>query len=252
MNIPVEDFYNNISEIYDDMTNFQGRLDRERQILETLIKRYPFKSALDAACGSGVHTIILNQLGVPTVGVDISPEMIKRARKNSAQMALHPTFIHSSLQDLDEMIEQKFDAVLFLGNSVPHIHSKSELTDIFIAFRKLLFSKGKLVVQLLNYDRILGKKDRIVSINRNQNQEYVRFYDFLPGNIRFNVLHLNWDYSPCEYSLEHTDLYPYQNTDLIGSIQDTGYRILNIFGTMNFDPYDEKDSKDLVILAEKR
>ena len=252
MNTTVADFYDNISEYYDDMTHFHGRLQREKQIIEKWVKRYRFKRVLDAACGSGVHTIILNQLGVSAVGVDISHEMIKKARENAARMSLKALFLQSALQDLDIKSEPKYDAVLFLGNSVPHIESKTELIEIFIALRKLLFSKGKLLIQLLNYDRIMSIKNRIVSINRIQNQEYIRFYDFLLGGIRFNVLHVNWDYSPCKYSIEYTDLYPYVKKDLVTYIQKSGYRILDVFGSMNFDPYDENESKDLVILAEKQ
>jgi len=250
--MPVEDFYDNISGFYDDMTNFKARLDRERQIMELWIKRYHFKSALDAACGSGLHTILLNQLGVATIGVDISPKMIKRAQENAVRLGLKPTFVQSALQNIDEKLEQKFDVVLFLGNSIPHIHSKDDVSAIFNGFGSLSLSGGKLVVQLLNYDRILRQKERIVSINRNQNQEYIRFYDFLHGIIRFNVLQIDWDFIPCKYIIEYTELYPYTKEDLVKIIQEAGYKINNLFGSMNFDPFDKINSKDLVVLAEKR
>ena len=73
-------FYENLSSDYDDMTRFQIRLESEKQILKNLIEQYKIKSVIDIACGTGLHAIILAQLGLKVVGVDNSCNMLEKAK----------------------------------------------------------------------------------------------------------------------------------------------------------------------------
>jgi ubiquinone/menaquinone biosynthesis C-methylase UbiE len=58
------DFYDNIAEIYDDMTSFESRLEKERAIMHNWVEHYHIESAVDVACGTGLYEVILSQLGV--------------------------------------------------------------------------------------------------------------------------------------------------------------------------------------------
>lgn len=61
----------------------------EEPVVWSLIRRDPGGRALDAACGTGRHTRHLVKLGYEVVGVDLSTEMLVRARANvpAAQFA---------------------------------------------------------------------------------------------------------------------------------------------------------------------
>jgi ubiquinone/menaquinone biosynthesis C-methylase UbiE len=62
------------------------------------------KSVLDLACGAGDYTRKLKQAGAShTVGVDISEEMIKLARKQEAQAPLGIEYILSDAQELGKI-----------------------------------------------------------------------------------------------------------------------------------------------------
>ena len=62
------------------------------------------KSVLDLACGAGDYTRQLKQAGAShTVGVDISEEMIKLARKQEVQAPLGIEYILSDAQELGKI-----------------------------------------------------------------------------------------------------------------------------------------------------
>lgn len=245
------DFYDIISEIYDDMTNFQQRLNTEMRILSKWLEKYKISSILDAACGSGLHTISLARLGVPCMGLDISQEMIKIARKNAAALQVQAQFLQSDLQELSNQVKQNFNAILFLGNSLPHLTSQTELNRIMLEFRKVLNPQGILIIQLLNYDKILEAQERIISITRRQQNTYIRFYDYYDSYLQFNILHINWKNDDIQHRLISTRLYPYLKSEVEAILQDKGFAILETFGSMNFEPFNIKHSKNLIIIGIK-
>jgi SAM-dependent methyltransferase len=62
---------------YDSKPNFI--LAVEEPVVENLLARIPPGSALDAACGTGRHTVTLVKHGHTVIGVDQSPEMLTLA-----------------------------------------------------------------------------------------------------------------------------------------------------------------------------
>jgi glycine/sarcosine N-methyltransferase len=245
------DFYHVISEIYDDMTHFQQRLNTEMRTLSKWLEKYKIRSVLDAACGSGLHTISLARLGVPCVGIDISQEMIKIAKKNAAALQVQAQFLQSDLREMSNQVKQNFDAILFLGNSLPHLTPQTELNRIMLEFRKILNPQGMLIIQLLNYDKILDAQERIISITRRQQNTYIRFYDFYDSYLQFNILHINWRNEEIQHRLISTRLYPYLKSEVESILQDNGFTILDIYGSMDFKPFDITHSKNLIIIGLK-
>jgi SAM-dependent methyltransferase len=66
------------SETYDGPGN--PLIAAEQPVVWALLDRLPPRSALDAACGTGRHARHLVDLGHDVVGIDVTPEMIVRAR----------------------------------------------------------------------------------------------------------------------------------------------------------------------------
>ena len=54
----------------------------EQPVVWELIDRLPPQRALDAACGTGRHSVRLNALGHQVEGIDLTPEMLVTARVN--------------------------------------------------------------------------------------------------------------------------------------------------------------------------
>ena len=176
--IPPEQFYDALSEQYDAMTDFDARVVRETETLRPLVEKYSMKTAVDMGCGSGVHVLALASLGVQATGVDLSERMLEQARAHAATLpgtAFFPGDFLSSFPP--ELLA--VDAILCLGNSLPHIDSAGRLLAVFSHWKRHLVPGGKIVVQLLNYARIMRQRERIVGIRRDGATAFVRFYDLV-------------------------------------------------------------------------
>ncbi len=244
-------FYEEIAADYDHLTRFQERLARETKIMIRWIARYHFRSAVDVACGSGLHAIILAQLGVRAVGADLSETMIEQAKRHAAEFQVAVDWVVAAMEDAPPHIKGTFDAVLCLGNSLPHLLTQGEFETAIRNFAKLLCAGGVVILQLLNYQRIISREERIIGIHRHGDTEYIRFYDFLPYLIQFNLLTIKWKPQAATHTLHSTCLYPYQADDLTSVLLRHGFREIELFGDMNFQPFDADASPNLVIVAKK-
>lgn len=75
----VSEGYKAWAETYDSMPNLL--LEVEEPIVRTMLKKFTPGTALDAACGTGRYSELLNSLGYKVTGMDLSPAMLFQARK---------------------------------------------------------------------------------------------------------------------------------------------------------------------------
>lgn len=244
-----EEFYRAVATSYDAMTRFAQRLQSEAEVLRGWQERFRFRTALDAACGTGIHAILLAEAGVDTTAADISPEMLARAKQNAAARNVSVHWVESPMQKLSRHIRRRFDAVLCLGNSLPHLLSPADLRDALGAFYRLLGPGGHLILQLLNYHKILASGNRLIGVHRQGATEFIRFYDFLEETIHFNILQIDWESAPPKTRLNSTELYPYRWEDLQPALLKAGFIHFERYGNMKFAEFDPEQSPNLIIVA---
>jgi SAM-dependent methyltransferase len=238
-------FYNKIASFYDDMTRFTERLDTEQHILQQWVDSYQISSAVDVACGTGLHAIALARLGVVTTGADVSENMLTTARAHAKNHNVHINWVQQPMQSVE--LDQTFDAVFCLGNSLPHLKDPNELDQTLGHFKKLLNPAGIIVIQLLNYDRVLANKHRLVGMNKKDDTRYIRFYDFEESYIRFNVLAIKESDDQSSTNWQSTRLYPFTKDQLLTSVLKIGLQA-DVYADLDPNPY-EDDSKNLVLVA---
>jgi len=95
------DAYKELAVSYDRLTNdvdYAAVVDFYKQILcaESITPR----SAVDLACGTGSVTALLAQMGIPTIGVDMSEDMLTVAFEKTQHLENPPRFICQKLQQL--------------------------------------------------------------------------------------------------------------------------------------------------------
>ena len=244
-------FYDALAEDYDKMTRFEQRLENEALMLKKWVEKYNIRSALDAACGTGLHAILLSRWGIETVGCDISPAMLEKARKNAKKFEANVKWIESDMQSLGEKFQDRVDAIFCLGNSLPHLLSENELHKTLKSFYSILIPEGILVIQILNYQKILKNRQRIVGIRWQGEKEFIRFYDFLEKTVRFNVLTIQWQGMNVQHHLQSTELFPYQTKNLLPMMVKTRFNTIKYYGDMSFNKFDPDRSNNLVMVGHK-
>jgi len=243
------DLYEHIAGDYDEVTGAAGRQKPAEEFLAELRRRHPYDRVLDVACGNGLHAMILARAGVSVTGADISGPMLDQARRRAAEAGLSVQWVHAPMQEIAGHVEGPFDAILCLGNSLPHLLADGLLAQTLAGLARLLAPGGAVVLQLLNYARILAGRERIVGVTRRDNVEYVRFYDFPGDLVRFNVLKLTWTAGRCEHDLADTLLRPYTPQEITEACRAAGLGRVECYAGLNFAPFDERQSDTLMVVA---
>ncbi len=244
-------FYDGIAPDYDVMTNFQKRFVQEKPFFNLMVQKYGITTALDAGAGTGFHSLLLAQLGVKVTSADISPEMLKRVKAHSREMNLDLKAVRSDFRNLQEEIPGTFDAVISMGNSLAHVLSREELRTVFQNFMLKLNAGGILFLQLLNYEKILARRETIQSAKEMNGITFVRYYEFCDPLLKFNILRLEKRNGTVEHTLHTTLLRPIVKDEIISSLADVGFVKIKTAGSISMDEFQPMKSKDLVVLAKK-
>ena len=242
-------FYENLGSDYDRMTRFPQRLPGEREIVSQWRQKLGFESVVDAACGTGLHAIALAQLGVRVVASDLSETMLTLARHHAKEMNVDVTWVQAPMESMRERLDGTFDMILCLGNSLPHLLDEKALLSTLKGFHALLNPGGHILLQMVNYDRVLAQRQRIVAINRQEHTEFIRFYDFDPPFVDFNILRIDWSDDKPGHCLNATRLYPYRREEVQRGLVAAGFSEWQVFGDMKAAPFSAANSANMVLLA---
>lgn len=255
--------YDKLASIYDYFVNWESRLAYELPFLErqlhTLGDDPSQIRVMDTACGTGHHAIALANLGFQVSGSDLFPEMVGLADANAKAAGKRVTFRTAGFGNISEIFRQQaeFDAVLCLGNSLPHVSSGLDLKKTLQDFKDLLRPGGLLLLQMRNFDLVMGEKKRWMepqSVKDGATEWlFLRFYDFeADGKIQFNILSLHRKANaPWQTQLTSTHLLPIFSEQLKVELTLLGFRDIKLYGNLAAEPYAADSSGDLVLLAYK-
>ena len=248
------DFYDALSVDYDLFVDWPARLAHELPWLEGQLRVAGARSIVDVACGTGQHAIALAERGLQVTGVDVSPAMIARARENAAASAVVARFEVEGFGELASGLADRYDALLCLGNSIPHMTDSESLEEGLADFSRVLRPGGLLILQQRNFDRVLARRERFMppqAVSRGEDEWlFIRFYDFEGAELRFNLLRYHrragerW-----EWRAEQTRLRAWRHDELIATLAAAGFRRIHAYGNLAGERYDPSDSGDLVLLA---
>ncbi len=246
-------FYDTIAADYDQITGQADRAEPAERFIDRLIERYGPASALDTACGQGLFTLPLARRGLRVLGCDISATMLEQAARKADQEALDVGWVCLPMQELCRGRNgARFDAVLCMGNSIPHLLTRFDLSKAMGCFASLAEPGGVVLIHLLNYARVLARGERIVGVARQGDKEFVRFYDLPDGEtIRFNVLEIDHVTGEPTWSLHSTELRPWQVDELSDAAARAGLEQIERFGDLAFGPFDLAASDVLLLTARK-
>ncbi len=253
------DFYDVLAPMFDVMTDWDARLAAEGPFLLTMLEAAGARSVLDAACGSGGHALWLAGEGYDVIGTDASPVMIALARRKAAEAGLDARFETTDLSGLPNLTGlTPRDAVLCLGNSLPHLLTQDELAEALRAMGSALRPGGLLVLQNLNYDLRWEKQPRWFAAQGGvlDGEEVLvwRFADYLSAEerIAFNIaLFSKRDGRDWERQVHTTLQRPLFQRDLLAALDAAGFTQIETYGGMTVPttPFDPARSGDLVVTA---
>jgi SAM-dependent methyltransferase len=253
--------YAAFSQDYDRFVNWPARLATELPFIEQQLQAAGAGShralrVLDSACGTGMHAIALAQRGYVAAGADLSAEMIVRARANAADRAVSVRFEAVGFGELAGVFGRRaFDALLCLGNSLPHLLTHAELAAALDDFAACLRPGGLLLIQNRNFDAVLAHGERWMEPQAHREGEtewlFLRFYDFNPnGLLTFNVVTLRREGAASwSQQVAATRLRPLPQAETVAALATAGFTDVTCYGNMAGAPFDPTTSGNLVVTA---
>lgn len=151
---------------YRGLIAWPARLEREGPLLRRVLGGRPLE-VLDLGCGTGEHARFLQALGHRVTGVDASPSQLAAAREAPpAAEGLPPArFVEGDLTALSTLVAPGFGGALCLGNTLPHLADEAALDRFLTGLASRLTPGAPVLLQLLNYDRILDRGERTFPVN---------------------------------------------------------------------------------------
>ncbi len=249
--------YDEFSADYDRFVDWPARLGAELPFIEQQLQRSQSHRVLDVACGTGRHVIALAERGYEVVGVDLSAAMVERARAGGQDAGVDTGFDVAGFGEVDGRVGGDFDALLCLGNSLPHLLTPDELTAALDDFAACLRPAGLLLIQNRNFDLVLSSgQRRMEPQNYRENGAewlFVRFYDFeADGALTFNLLTLTRSES-AEWMQrwDRTRLRPLLQEELVAALGEAGFADIASYGDMSGSSFDRTRSGNLVVTARR-
>jgi glycine/sarcosine N-methyltransferase len=213
----------------------------------------PPKKMLDVACGSGEYSVKLAQLGYEVWASDIDAEMVRLAGQKAIDNKVDVKTFISDMQQLNQHISEQFDCIFCIGNSIVHVGSAEAILSAVLQMKSRLAPGGKLLLQIINFDRVLAKGVTSLPTIYNQeiNLEFQRNYirDDGRGLIYFDtVLTVNKGNEQNRFE-NRVELFPVKALPLKDILTKAGFSTINLFGGFNREPYIPDESFLLVTEA---
>ncbi len=256
-----EDPYRRLN--YRRLIAWPARIEREWPFFERTLAEAPEKSVVDLGSGTGEHARFLASQGFESVGVDRSEEQIGQARDyENEHPPFGPRFLHGDFRELERLTERRFGAALCLGNVLPHVEDR-ELEETLAAVASRLVPGGLLVVQILNYERILAAGIRHLPVNFREDPEGGGEIVFLrlvtpagPGHVLFHPMTLALTPGaepPVELkAVKEVRLRAWTWPELRPLVEGAGFEVRGVYGDVEGTAYRPERSFDLVLVAALR
>ncbi len=206
---------------------------------------------LDMACGSGEYTIGLSKLNYDVTGIDLEEEMISKAQEKAKENGLALEFKLGDMLNTDAIFEANtFGGIFCIGNSLVHLINSDEIKLALKNMYKLLKVDGVLVLQIINYDRILKfNVDFLPTIKNEETQiEFVRNYIKEDKKILFNTILKTPDGNSFENTVK---LLPLTSVELVHILENVGFSDIKLYGGFNGSKYSTDESMPLIVTCKK-
>jgi len=204
---------------------------------------------LDIGCGIGTLSFELTNYYKHVLGIDMDAEMIRAASNKKKDLSKSIQFQEISMLKLDAFIDNNsIGGIICFGNTLVHLNSLDEIADFLQQSKAALKSNGKLLLQIVNYDKIIEKNIKQLPLIENDEIIFERNYCYRKSEnkIDFNTrLTVKSTQQIIENSIE---LLPLLKKELALLLNKAGFDNCNYYGNFNQELY-SIDSPALIIEA---
>jgi len=230
----MSEFYTSIADYYDFI--FPLNKLQIDFILDNSSIPYENKHLLDIGCGTGNLSISLADSGFKITAIDYDMEMVNIAKEKSGKKANIRIMYHNMSKLADIFTPETFHNIICFGNTLVHLKDPEDIYSFFKQSASLLTRDGKLLIQIINYDRIIDNGIKSLSTIEN---EYIRFeriynYNKTTGFIEFRTILTIKGINKKINNLVR--LYPIRKKELTDLLLKSGYKNIEYYSDFKKTP----------------
>jgi glycine/sarcosine N-methyltransferase len=226
------DFYKNISDYYDSI--FPTSPIQADFVKDSFSNTHDI-TLLDVGCGTANLCISLAPHFKKIIGIDPDESMLDIAREKAKAVKVALDFLALGMLDIEKHFNS-LDGILCLGNTLVHLNSKEEILAFLKQARSALHQDGKLLMQIINYDRIIDRDIRFLPTIENDGIKFIRnyHYDAKKNSIDFEtILSVESEEGELRNLIQ---LYPIRKEQLKNLLKEAGFGAVSFYGNFKRDP----------------
>ena len=229
------DAYHELARSYDRLTNDVDYRATVAFYME-ILKREGLKprTAVDLACGTGSVTAILAEIGIDTIGVDMSEEMLTVAMEKVMDMEKPPRFICQKLQAL--RLPRAVDLAVCALDSLDYVTDPDDCKEAIRRVYKVLNPGGIFIFDVNTPEKLramdgqvfLDEDDDVYCVWRGEFDEQTNICSY--GMDLFQRCGDVW-----QRSFEEHREYAYSQEQLTGYLKAAGFTHIAVYADRLFE-----------------
>lgn len=234
------EYVKNFVERWDELIDWDARAAGEGKFFIDRLKQLGKVNILDAATGTGFHSVQLLKAGFNVTSADGNAQMLVKAFDNAREHGHVLRTVHADWRWLNRDVQdQLFDAVIILGNSFTHLFEEHDRRRALAEFYAVLKHDGVLIIDQRNYDKILD--DGFSSKHK---------YYYCGEKVSAEPIHVDEGLARFEYTFpdgakHHLNMFPLRKDYLCGLISDAGFQRIDTYS--DFENRGKHDDADFYI-----
>ncbi|WP_111710256.1 class I SAM-dependent methyltransferase [Lutibacter citreus] len=193
---------------------------------------------IDIGCGIGTLSFELTNYYKQVLGIDMDGEMIRAALNKKEVESEFIQFQQMSMLNLGTFIDNNsIDGIICFGNTLVHLNSLNEIANFLQQSKAALKPNGKLLLQIVNYNKIIDKNIKQLPLIENDEIIFERnyFYRKSEKKIDFNTcLTIKSTQQEIKNSIE---LLPLLQKELALLLKKAGFCNCNYYGNFNYESF---------------
>jgi len=238
------EYVHSFVEKWDELIDWKARAQGEKDFFIKILQEYNKKKVLDAATGTGYHSVQLLNAGFNVVSVDGSPVMLAKAFENAKDHGHILRTVHADWRWLNRDLYGRYDAVICLGNSFTHLFDENDRRKTLAEFYSALKHDGVLILDQRNYDSILdhgfSSKHTYYYAGENVKAE--------PEHVDEGLARFRYEFP--DQSQYHLNMFPLRKDYVRNLLSEVGFQKVTTYGDFQ-ETYQSEEPDFFIHVAEK-